>query len=83
MSSESVAFEENSDLFFTYFLAEALGCPVEEIEKMDSKRFENWRTYYSVKAQLERKMVREEREKIEAEAKAKQLPKGTMYWRYD
>ena len=49
---------------------------------MDSKRFENWRAYYSVKSAFERKAVEVEREKAEMEAKVKALPKGTMYWKY-
>lgn len=69
---------------FTYFLAETLKVKsVREIEQMDSKEFENWRTYFSVKSAHEKRIVEKEREKAELERKMKSAPKGTMMWHWD
>lgn len=45
--------------------------------------FENWRTYFNVKAAFEKKVADAEREKVQLETRMKALPKGTMAWHYD
>ncbi len=88
--SGGVAFRENSDLFFQYFLAETLKISIRKVEQMSSSRFEWWKSYFQVKKEMEDEAYEEAQR--EARRNAPRLPTGpghgrehtnTMTWKYN
>ena len=87
--SGSVAFRENSDLFFQYFLAETLKISIRKVEQMSSSRFEWWKAYFQVKRESEEEAHEEAQRETQAHSRAPSVGgrgrerTSTHTWKFD